>query len=396
MKEFYTTQEGGEEGYRRHQHGKKAAVASAVSLLADVESGRARDWYIKEAIAPSSPDAARTIDRNYPGIFRINEAGQTTSDFTYLTGDILDRMMLARYRRYPQNWRQYCKVSRPLRDFRTTRRIPLDGLEGTWEDIPESGEVQDASLSDGDYGYTPKKYGQATTVSFEAIMNDDLDGFMSIPERLGDGGNNTVDKFVTELYVDASGPHASFYTGGNGNIVTSNPELSVAALNTAFTIFGTQTNTDGAPIYVEEAVLTVGPALRITAQNLMNQILVDVTETGGTSNQTVRVNNYIVANLTLVINPWIPIVASTANGPKSWFLFANPSVSRPALEVGFIRGLGEPALYQKMSNTMRVGGGQEQTAGDFETMSHRYKGIIGFGGGRQDPKMTVASNGSNS
>lgn len=397
MSEFYTENEGDYSGFGRVNSRSKGAIASAVSLLADVQTGRAPDWFLKEAIAPRTPDAARAIDRNYPGIFQISEAGHTSSDFPYLTGDVIDRMMLARYQRFGHNWRAYTKQSAPLRDFRTVRRIPLDGLEGTWDDIPEGGEVQDAALSDATYSYAPKKYGQAATLSFESIMNDDLDGFMSIPERLADSGNNTIDKFVTELYVDGSGPHASLYTGGNGNIVTSNPVLSVAALNTAFTIFGTQTNSDGAPIYVEEAVLVVGPALRVTAQNIMNQILVDVNEVGGTANQTVRVSNYIVANLTLVINPWIPIVASTANGATSWFLFANPQVSRPALEMGFVRGFQEPALYQKLSNTIRTGSGTtDQMAGDFSTMSQRYKGVLAFGGTRLDAKMTVGSNGSGS
>jgi hypothetical protein len=100
--------------------------------------------------------------------------------------------------------------------------------------------------------------------------------------------------------------------------------------------------------------------------------------------------------LELVVDPYIPIVASTANGQQSWFLFADPSVGRPALEVGFLSGFNEPQLYQKAGNTMRLGGGMDEMAGDFSTMSQEYKGVVAFGGTRLDPKSTVGSNGTNS
>ena len=98
-----------------------------------------------------------------------------------------------------------------------------------------------------------------------------------------------------------------------------------------------------------------------------------------------------------MVDPYIPIVASSANGNTSWFIFADPAVGRPAVEVGFLAGFNEPQLYQKMSNTMRVGSGSpDEMAGDFSTMSTEYKGVIAFGGSRLDPKATVASNGSGS
>ena len=89
-------------------------------------------------------------------------------------------------------------------------------------------------------------------------------------------------------------------------------------------------------------------------------------------------------------------MASSSNGATSWFLFANPATSRPALEVGFLRGYSEPVLYQKLANSMRVGGGIDQAAGDFHTMSQEYKGVIAFGGTRLDPKATVGSEGDGS
>lgn len=384
--------EGGLAGFSKLQAERTSRVASAVALWGDLISGRAPSYFLQEALAPRTPVVCGAIERNYPGLFR---EGMTTSDFPLLTGDVLDRMMLARYREFPSPWRAFAKVNNNLRDFRTVRRIAADGLEGQWDAVPEQTEISYGALSETGYTYAPSKYAKGAKISFEALMNDDLGAFTDIPDRLGRGGARTVNKFATGLYVDASGPHASLYTVGNLNKVTSNAVLSVAGLGTALGQLGGFVDTGGDPIYVEEAVLVVPPQLRVTANNIMNQLTVDITQAGGTSAQVVRVNNWIVGNLQLVIDPYIPIVASSANGTTSWFLFASPATGRPALEVGFLQGFNEPQLYQKLANTVRVGGGAaDQMAGDFSTMSQEYKGVVAFGGTRLDPKSTVGSNGS--
>lgn len=380
-------------GYERQSAGavqRQQRIAAAAALWSDATTGRSPVWMLQEALRPSSPQAMRMIESSYPGLIRVRET-MTTSDFPLLTGDVLDRMLLARYREFPSPWRSFAKVNPNLRDFRTVRRIKSDGLEGTWNNVPEQAELEYGELSEGGYTYAPQKFAKGAKLSFELILADDLGAFTDIPSRLARGGSRTVNKFVTGLYVDASGPHASLYTGGNGNIVTSNPVLSVTALGTALGILGGFTDGGGDPIYVEEAVLVVGPKLMVTAQNIMNQLTVDVT--AGETNRTVQVNNWIVGNLKLVVDPYIPIVASSANGATSWFLFADPNVGRPALEVGFLHGFAEPVLYQKLANTVRVGSGIDQMAGDFSTMSQEYKGVMAFGGTRMDPKATVASSG---
>lgn len=387
----------GLDGYQKLHEGRqarrRAQVASATALWADLLGGKVPMYYLQEAVAPRTAPMIRAIETNYPGLIQITEA-HTTSDFPLLTGDVLDRMMLARYRAFPSPWRSFAKVA-TVRDFRTVRRIAVDGAEGRWNNQPEEKELEYTSMSEDGYSYAALKYSKGIKISFEALMNDDLDAFSTAPDRLGRGGARTINHFVTSLYMDSAGPHASLYTVGNGNIVTSNPVLSVAALNTAFAILGTMVDTENEPIVVEEAILVTGPALRVTAQNIMNQISVDVVEVGGTSNQTVRVDNWIKGNLTHVIDPYIPIV-NTTNGATAWALFASPSVGRPALEVGFLAGYAEPQLYQKLADTIRIGGGVDQMAGDFSTMSQSYKAVVAFGGTRLDPKCTVASQGDGS
>ena len=395
MSDFYSELQPNDlAGFRRNtSHIREAQVASATQLIADVMTGRAPAYMLKEALAPSSPQALQYVKSNYPAVVSVRES-MTTSDFPYLMGDVLDRMMLARYREQPQTWRSYVKVARPLRDFRSVRRVAADGLEGVYDETGEEAEVQYGSMSETNYTYAPKKYTKAARLSFEAIMNDDLGAFDEIPDRLGRGGRRSIHKFVTGLYVDASGPKSSFFTGSN--VVSGNPAFSVDALGTAIKTITGFTDSGGDPIAVDGVTLVYPPALHVSVQNVLNALTVDVSEDGGTSNQVVRVNNWMVRNLNAVMDPYIPIVASTANGSTSWFLFADPNAGRPAVEVGFLAGFEEPQLYQKLGNTMRVGGGIDQMAGSFETMSHEYKGVMAYGGSTMDAKAAVASNGSGS
>lgn len=395
MSEYFDqTQDAGLTGFGRLQRNqaRQGQVASAAALWADAIQGRVPAYFLAEAWQPQTSAVARAIEANYPGIFREN---LTRSDFPYLTGDVLDRMMLARYREFPAAWRTFANVT-TLRDFRTVRRLAVDGAEGQLDEQGESEELAYVPMSETSYTYQPKKYSKGVKIAFESIVNDDLGAFQTAPDRLGRGAARTISKFVAGLYVDASGPHASLYTTGNKNKVTGNPALSINGLATAWSVLRSMLDANGEPIMVEAAVLVVPPALEVAARNILQASQLWANGLGGASDERLIINNWIGSSLSLVVDPYIPIVASTANGSTSWFLFAVPSVGRPALEIGFIAGYNEPALYQKLANTMRVGGGPDQMAGDFSTMSQEFKAVLAFGGTRLDPKATVASNGSGS
>jgi len=374
----------------------EARVASAAELMADVLAGRAPSWALKEAMAPTSTHTLRAIDQNYPHLVRES---YSTSDFPYLMGDVLDRMMLDRFREFPQGWRRYIRVSRPLRDFREVRRLALDGAEGQYAEQEEGKGVTYAqTLGEANYTYAPSLYSLGVKLSWRAIMNDDLDAFDTIPDRLGRGGRRTIAKFATSLLFDANGPDATLFSTNNGNRLTGNPTLDITSLGKAFEALLGFKDADSEPILVEGAVLIYPPALHVTVQNLMNQLTVDFpgVAPGVDGDVTVRVNNWIIRNLEAVMDPYIPIVASTANGTTSWILASRPDSGRPIAEMGFLAGYEEPQLFRKAPNAMRVGGGVDEQHGDFESMSHHYKGVVAFGGVAMEPKAAVASSGAGS
>lgn len=367
----------GKEGHGVRAGGKRGPqyqrkLAEAAKLIADVYTGKRKMHYLEEAM--------------------------TTSDFPYLFGDILDRQVLAAYREWTATWQNYAKRGR-VRDFRTVKRYGVYGADQVLGAvIGQKGVYPYEEINENTpYSYNVAKYGRKIRFAWETMVNDDLDALKDMPERLGRAARRSEQKFVTQLFVDASGPHASFYTGGNANIVTSNPVLSIAALQTAFTVLAAKKDENNEPIVIDTVELVVPPALEVTALNILNALQFELVESGGTANQKLIAQNWMKSRVRLSVEPYIPIVASTANGNTSWFLFANPNNGRPAMELGFLIGHEEPEIFMKTPNQVPVGGGGEDAMnGDFESDAIEHKLRHVFGGTRMDPKMTVGSNGSGS
>jgi hypothetical protein len=247
-------------------------VAEAAEFLNDVIAGKRPSYLLQEALS--------------------------TSDFPLLMGDILDRQLLGNYTAFSPSWQNYCKRGR-VRDFRTVRRIALDGLTGRFYPDYAKPELtapkEDNSLTETGYTYAVQVYEKAAALNWKMIVNDDLDAFSDIPRRLAQGARYTEEYFATTLFVDANGPHASLYTAGNANIVTGNPALTIAGLQTAMTVLGAMKDSAGEPIVVDSVELVVPPALEVTALNILNatQLWLNTNAAAGTAEQNLVTANWM-------------------------------------------------------------------------------------------------------
>jgi len=338
-------------------------------------------------------EAAELVADVYSGrkATRVLQEAMSTADFPLLFGDILDRQLLGVYEEWPTIWPMVARRE-TARDFRTVSRFATDGAEAVLPEVPQGSEYPEAAMSETRYQYAVKKYGRRVPFFWEVFINDDLDGLRSTPERIAKAARMSEEKFVTDLYANATGPDATFFAAGNNNIVTGNPALSVAGLQTAFGVLWAQVDKDGNPIFTGTVRLVVPPGLAVTARNIINATEIRVAAGSGsaTTDQLIT-KNWVAGEVQLVVNPWLPVV-ETSNR-NSWYLFADPGVGRPAVAVGFLRGNEAPALFVKSSNAMRIGGGGLTGAedGDFDTDGIAYKVRHCFGGVLMEPRAAVAS-----
>lgn len=418
---------------------RRLRIHEAAKLMADAMTGEIDPFLYKQAWTPTSEVYVHHLAERYPGLFgqasQMLQSGRiglretmSYTDYSALTVDILDRMLYGYYSAAPITNKPLVKPH-TLRDFRQVARYTMDGAvkpfsrlpndfpslipHGAGEPPTERSMTQAAREVQGSTQrvlYQPQLYQGMMSVNWRALVNDDLGIFQDMIQRLAISGNRTIYQFITMLYVSSTGPNTTLYnTSAFQNLVTTangaasnNPALDYQGLLDARTVLAKMRDSDGQPIdFNGQLYLVCGPALENTAISMAKAVQVDISVGGGTENtqgfptQRLRTPNWPMAGVTPIVDKYIPLICTTSGTQDTmWFLTYEPSAqARPSLELGMLAGYETPQLFQKVPNTMRVGGGVDPMMGDFWTMDQNYKGILVLGGTQIDGRSTVASTG---
>lgn len=327
----------------------------------------------------------------------------TTSDFPLLFGDVLDRRLLNQYQNANTQWPSYAQRG-TVPDFRTSRIIAIDGLQAPFQPTytqAEQEEVKyDNSVTETGYTTSVQVYAKAYALSWRMFINRALGFITRFPQLLANGARRTEEKFVTSLFVASTGPISPFFSNTNKNLInttngaaTNNPALSVQGLRDAFNVMYRQVDSGGDPIAIDGVTLVVPPLLQLTAQEILQASLLEIVPATTALGTRYPTPNW-ASKINLAVNWYLPVVDATANKHTTWYMFADPNVGRPALELTFLEGYESPSFWQKAPNTMRMGGSIDPMLGDFGDMGQHFKAMHILGGAQLDPKSAVVSNGS--
>jgi hypothetical protein len=386
-------------------------INEAAALLGDVMQGNEDAFMIREMLHPAHEYAQMELSRRCPNLMQVRETMSVTDFAQYLTVDVLDRMLYGTWAVSQIPNRQLVKMQ-TLRDFRIVKRFTINGAVAPFKRAMNPAEPpEERNLTPvAPITYSPDEYQGYMSINWRAIVNDDLGIFNEMVQRLATSWNLTIWQAITQLYVDANGPHASLYNAAFTNQIIrangasqDNPPLDFQGLIDAITVQDRILSPDGQPMVMTGSrYLWFGPNLATTAMALMAALRADISVGGGTQNaegfptQRLSVSpNYVTGGLIPIEDKYIRIVCTTPGVRDTmWGLTYDPSGQpRPSIEMGMLRGFDTPALYQKMPNTQRAGGGVDPTMGDFLTMDLDYKAIAVFGGTQVDGRSTVASTG---
>jgi len=360
--------------HRMNDPGYLKALAEANNLITNVTNGKLPTHMLKEAMG--------------------------TSDFPILLGDNMHSRLLGAYAGVPSTYQTWCAINRNVPDFRTQYLKYMNTgnlLQKVQEGKPG---VEIPVPAEGQYMYAVETYEEKMNFSWEMLQNDDLNAFQTLPSTLAQDARDTVEKFATQLIVDAAGPHATFFqdVSTQKNLITN--KLNADGLRAGVKAFRKIKKPDGSPMNTTPAILAVAPALEETAKDLLGATnLTFANLATGSSKQvgwTIQNGNRF-QGLQLVVLEWLPnIVTAETPADESWFLLGDPNQGRGAFEVGFLRGIGDQPLVLKKKDDAEVMGGISAPIGSFDTRSYEYKVLHVFGGCQKDWRFAVASNGSGS
>ncbi len=349
----------------------------------------------------------KAFNGNRFSMLKLEEA-LATVDFRAAAFEVLDRELMERYQDLPQTWAAYARRT-SVRDFKKKKLVDLMGGRAALDPVAELSEYPARGLSKALYEIFVTKFGGRFQISWEAMVNDELDQLSDLPGHLAAAARDTESRAAAALLTDGSGPNGSFFSatawgrtydetagtwsGGSSNLIAANPALTVDSLSAALAAISQRKDPEGRPILVSGYVLVVPPALEVQANIIMNASEIEITDGA----KKIKVTNWLRGKVKIVVEPWLTVLDLGANVNTTWYLLPDPGSARPALFVGFLRGHEVPDLRVKADSGQRVGGGDvpaEEGSFDVDDIQYRVRHVVGTAG--TDMIATATSTGAGS
>lgn len=294
----------------------------------------------------------------------LAEAG-TTSDFPILLSNEMNKVLQGAYKSVPDEWQRFTRQV-DVADFKEQKVIKLTEADDLLP-LAEMEEYQDSTLAESQEGYKVAKYGREFSVSWETIVNDDLNGITRQPERFGRAAGRLVNKLIYNLLETnptMSDSKALFHVD-HGNLITD--ALSETGLQNALIKLRTQKDDRNNPISLRPRYILVPPHQEVIAKKL------------------VQSTTALSATAQGVVNPFQGIaeviVCDWLTDTNDWYLLADPA-DVDGIYVAFLRMIGRtPQLFVQESGWRFVGGGvPDITQGVGQTadaIKYRVRHVVG-------------------
>ena len=294
----------------------------------------------------NSPDIARAAIGDPKALARMNirrddPAYHTTGSFSNLLLDAASKTLLAGYEEAPYTWNLWGRQAGSVDDFKNINRIRFSESPDL-EHVPENSEYPEGVMTDSKESYKVEKFGKMFSVTWETVVNDDLDAISRVPAMHGNAARRTQNKKVYEVLTsnpimgDGENLFDADHASGS-NISGAAAAPSVTTLNAAFVKMMLQKGLNNS------AILNIIPRFVIVPVAYSAALL----ELFGSISYNTANNNEGVKNiygpsgdrpLTPVVEPQLDSASST-----DWYVAADPG-QIDTVELTFLSGEESPVL----------------------------------------------------
>ena len=253
----------------------------------------------------------------------------STGDFGGILSDVAEKAMMKGYDEAGEVFQEFTSVG-SLSDFKIAERADL----GTYPSLPKvrpGGEYKHVTVGDRSEQMQLATYGSLFSITRQAIINDDLNAFTKLPNKMGRAAIRTIGDLVFNI-LNANAAmadsialfHASHGNLGTGALTSANVDALRAKM---------------AKQKERDAFLNIRPGFLLVPTELRGaaiQVMESVTEILAAKNATAP---NPVANLAQVID-------DARLNANAYYLLADPML-HDTIEVAYLDGNQAPYLEQQ-------------------------------------------------
>jgi hypothetical protein len=259
-----------------------------------------------------------------------------TTDFSYITTEVMNRTLMNEYQRREPTWTAITGTPITAADFRELYSVRFGG-DFQMKKVLENGDYEEAVLADQAEGLKVERRGRTITLTFEAVINDDMGAFSRIPREFATSARTMENSMVWSLIRDnavlKSDNTALYHTATHKNLAASGTvisETSIALARRAMweqTAFGSKDKDDFLELTPD--LLIYPPAQELKAFQF----------TAATVPVTDATTNPFKATLRPITVPQLG--ASAGGSDTAWYVFSS---ALPTVSVAYLQGYEAPTV----------------------------------------------------
>lgn len=286
----------------------------------------------------------------------VQRAFHSTSDFTSILENVIGKTLRQGYADTKRSFTQFSRrITVP--DFRERKLVAMSNAPSL-ELVLEGGEYKYGTFTDGAETVRLSTYGKIVAITRQAIVNDDLDAFTRIPQKMAAAAGRLENRIVYDLLtsnpVMADGN--ALFSAAHGNVTTS--LLSTGGIGAIRALMRVQKDPSGQDILnYEPKHLIVPAALEETA--LKGKATIAPAQV---SNANVYANTYDVISEGYL----------DANSTANWYMAADPSEA-DGIVYGYLEG--EEGPYLESRDGFNRDGVEFKVRHDFLAGIEDYRGL---------------------
>jgi hypothetical protein len=278
------------------------------------------------------------------GISAGDPAYNVSGMFSNILLDAQNATLRRSYMEVNTTFQVWMKQAESIQDFKAVHRV-IGGELPDPRVIPEDGEFEETTLSDGAEQYKLVVWGERFSISWQSIVNDRFSAFSEIPVKQGRAMRRKQNKLAYGVINDnaalGNDSIAVFDANTHKNLTTGVLPPTVANFNTMYTQLAQQTGVSSQTILgLEPKFVLAPPALRGTVLQLLGSSADPASTNSG-------VKNIWENELQPVFDAQLG--ASATNGSDVAYYFAVDPNDCDTVEYAYLQGLESPMLDQQVS-----------------------------------------------